>query len=78
MSHEYVVSHGKRKHVEYASQMNGMLTSVAPFKSGTAVTVETKHGMTEQEKSNLEQELQRIKVHMTRNFLLAYSKELSK
>ena len=55
------MSHVKRKHVEYASQMNGMLTSVAPFKSGTAVTVETKHGMTEQEKSNLEQELERIK-----------------
>ncbi|XP_067042610.1 uncharacterized protein [Acropora muricata] len=61
VSHEYVVSHVKRKHVEYASQMNGMLTSVAPFKSGNAVTVETKHGMTEQEKSNLEQELERIK-----------------
>ncbi|KAK2557589.1 Cilium assembly protein DZIP1L [Acropora cervicornis] len=42
-------------------KMNGMLTSVAPFKSGNAVTVETKHGMTEQEKSNLEQELERIK-----------------
>lgn len=41
--------------------MNGMLTTAAPFKSGTAVTVETKHGMTEQEKSNLEQELERIK-----------------
>ena len=47
--------------MEYASQMNGTLTSVAPFKSGNAVTVETKHGMTEQEKSDLEQELERIK-----------------
>ena len=34
---------------------------MAPFKSRNAATVETKHGMTEQEKSNLEQELEKSK-----------------
>ena len=50
-----------RKHHEYASQMNGMLTSALPIKSVGAVTMETKPGMTEKEKSDLEQELEKIK-----------------
>lgn len=41
--------------------MNGMLTSAAPVKSVGAVTVEAKPGMTEKEKSDLEQELEKIK-----------------
>lgn len=61
VSHEYVISHVTRKHTEYASQMNGMLTSAAPVKSVGAVTVEAKPGMTEKEKSDLEQELEKIK-----------------
>ena len=38
-----------------------MLTSSVPVKSMAAVTVETKPGMTEQEKSDLERELETIK-----------------
>ena len=41
--------------------MNGMLTSALPIKSVGAVTMETKPGMTEKEKSDLEQELEKIK-----------------
>lgn len=61
VSHEYVISHVTRKHVEYASQMNGMGSFATSVKSVAAVSVETKHGMTEQEKTDLEQELERIK-----------------
>ena len=50
-----------RKHAEYSSQMNGMLASAAPVKSVGAVTVETKPGMTEKEKSDLVEELGKIK-----------------
>ena len=53
-----------RKHSEYSSQMNGMLTSVAPVKSVGAVTMETKPGMTEKEKSDLVEELEKIKVRL--------------
>ena len=41
--------------------MNGMLTSALPVKSVGAVTMETKPGMTAKEKSDLEQELVKIK-----------------
>lgn len=44
--------------------MNGMLVSSAPIRSVGAVTVESKPGMTEQEKSNLEKELEMIKVRL--------------
>ena len=44
--------------------MNGMLVSSAPIRSVGAVTVESKPGMTEQEKSNLERELEMIKVRL--------------
>ena len=44
--------------------MNGMLTSVAPVKSVGAVTMETKPGMTEKEKSDLVEELEKIKVRL--------------
>ena len=41
--------------------MNGMGSFATSVKSVAAVSVETKHGMTEQEKTDLEQELERIK-----------------
>ena len=44
--------------------MNGMVISAAPMKSVGAVTVETKPGMTEKEKSDIEEELERIKLRL--------------
>jgi len=44
--------------------MNGMVISAAPVKSVGALTVETKPGMTEKEKSNLEEELEMIKLRL--------------
>lgn len=44
--------------------MNGMVISAAPVKSLGAVTVETKPGMTEKEKSDIEEELERIKLRL--------------
>ena len=44
--------------------MNGMVISAAPVKSVGAVTVETKPGMTEKEKSDLEEELEMIKLRL--------------
>ena len=64
VSHEYVISHVTRRHEEYSKKMNGMLVSSAPIRSVGAVTVESKPGMTEQEKSNLEKELEMIKVRL--------------
>lgn len=44
--------------------MNGMVISAAPVQSVSAVTMETKPGMTEKEKSNLEEELEMIKLRL--------------
>jgi len=44
--------------------MNGMVISAAPVKSVGTVTVETKPGMTEKEKSDLEEELEMIKLRL--------------
>ena len=44
--------------------MNGMVISSAPMKSVGAITVETKPGMTEKEKSDIEEELERIKLRL--------------
>ena len=44
--------------------MNGMVISAAPVKSMGAVTVETKPGMTEKEKNDLEEELEMIKLRL--------------
>ena len=44
--------------------MNGMVISAAPMKSMGAVTLETKPGMTEKEKSDIEEELERIKLRL--------------
>ena len=41
-----------------------MVISAAPVKSVGAVTVETKPGMTEKEKSDLEEELEMIKLRL--------------
>ena len=41
--------------------MNGMLTTALHVKSVGAVTMATKPGMTEKEKSDLEKELEKIK-----------------
>ncbi|XP_020603007.1 uncharacterized protein LOC110042031 isoform X2 [Orbicella faveolata] len=64
VSHEYVIAHLSRRHGEHSSQMNGMVISAAPVKSVGTVTVETKPGMTEKEKSNLEEELEMIKLRL--------------
>lgn len=64
VSHEYVIAHLSRRHGEHSSQMNGMVMSAVPVKSVGAVTVETKPGMTEKEKSNLEEELEMIKLRL--------------
>ncbi|XP_078380805.1 uncharacterized protein LOC144663667 isoform X2 [Oculina patagonica] len=61
VSHEYVIAHLSRRHGEHSTQMNGMVISAAPVKSVGAVTMETKPGMTEKEKSDLEEELEMIK-----------------
>ena len=41
-----------------------MVISSAPMKSVGAITVETKPGMTEKEKSDIEEELERIKLRL--------------
>lgn len=41
-----------------------MVISAAPVQSVSAVTMETKPGMTEKEKSNLEEELEMIKLRL--------------
>lgn len=65
VSHEYVIAHLSRRHGEHTSQVNGMVISmVPPVKSVGAVTMETKPGMTEKEKNDLEEELQMIKLRL--------------
>ena len=64
MSHEYVIAHLTRRHGEHSSQVNGMVISAAPVKSVGAVTMETKPGMTEKEKNDLEEELRLIKIRV--------------
>lgn len=65
VSHEYVIAHLSRRHGEHTSQVNGMVIStVSPMKSVGAVTMETKPGMTEKEKNDLEEELQMIKLRL--------------
>ena len=78
VSQEYVLAHLTRRHGDHSSQVNGTLISVAPVKSVGAVTTETKHGMTEQEKSSLVEELREIKERLQRTERELNEERLSK